>query len=87
LGKPQGIDFLLKVIEENKKRDDSYFVIVGSGTEYMRVKLWFDTHLPQNACLLAALPKAKYDELVSLCDGQAVYDTQFPIASAFVFGM
>ena len=80
LGKPQGIDFLLKVIEENKKRDDSYFVIVGSGTEYMRVKLWFDTHLPQNACLLAALPKAKYDELVSLCDvGLIFLDKRFTI--------
>lgn len=72
--------FLLKVIEENKKRDDSYFVIVGSGTEYMRVKLWFDTHLPQNACLLAALPKAKYDELVSLCDvGLIFLDKRFTI--------
>lgn len=80
MGKPQGIDFLLKVIEENKKRDDSYFVIVGSGTEYMRVKLWFDTHLPQNACLLAALPKAKYDELVSLCDvGLIFLDKRFTI--------
>lgn len=80
LGKPQGIDFLLKVIEENEKRDDSYFVIVGSGTEYIRVKSWFDTHLPQNACLLAALPKAKYDELVSLCDvGLIFLDNRFTI--------
>ena len=80
LGKPQGIDFLLKVIEENEKRDNSYFVIVGSGTEYMRVKLWFDTHLPQNACLLTALPKVKYDELVSLCDvGLIFLDKRFTI--------
>ena len=79
-GKPQGIDFLLKVIKENDKRDDSYFVIVGSGTEYMRVKSWFDTHFPQNACLLAALPKAKYDELVSLCDvGLIFLDRRFTI--------
>lgn len=80
LGKPQGIDFLLKVIKENDKRDESYFVIVGSGTEYMRVKSWFDTHFPQNACLLAALPKAKYDELVSLCDvGLIFLDRRFTI--------
>ena len=80
LGKPQGIDFLLKVIEKNEKRNDSYFVIIGSGTEYIRVRLWFDTRLPQNACLLDALPKAKYDELVSLCDvGLIFLDKRFTI--------
>lgn len=80
LGKPQGIEFLLKVIENNEKRDDSYFVIVGGGTEYARVKKWFDIHLPQNACLLASLPKVKYDELVSLCDvGLIFLDKRFTI--------
>lgn len=80
LGKPQGIDFLLKVIEKNEERNDSYFVVVGSGTEYMRIKLWFETHLPQNASLLAALPKAKYDELVGLCDAGLIFlDKRFTI--------
>ena len=80
LGKPQGIDFLLKVIGKNEKRNDSYFVVVGSGTEYGRVKMWFDVHQPQNACLLASLPKAKYDDLVSLCDvGLIFLDKRFTI--------
>ena len=68
------------MIEKNEKRNDSYFVIIGSGTEYIRVRLWFDTRLPQNACLLDALPKAKYDELVSLCDvGLIFLDKRFTI--------
>lgn len=80
MGKPQGIDFLLEVIEENEKRHDSFFVIAGSGTEYMRVRSWFDRHMPQNACLLAELPKAKYDELVSLCDAGLIFlDKRFTI--------
>lgn len=80
LGKPQGIDFLLQVIKENEKRDDSYLVIVGSGTEYERVKLWFDIHLPQNASLFAALPKAQYDELVRMCNvGLIFLDKRFTI--------
>lgn len=80
LGKPQGIDFLLEVIEKNEQRDDSYFVVVGGGTEYIKMRIWFDTHLPQNACLLASLPKAKYDELVSLCDvGLIFLDKRFTI--------
>ena len=32
LGKPQGIDFLLKVVETNEKNSNSHIVIVGSGT-------------------------------------------------------
>lgn len=80
LGKPQGIDFLLKVIEENEKRSDSFFVIAGSGTEYTKVKMWFDVHEPQNARLLASLPKTKYDDLVSLCDvGLIFLDRRFTI--------
>lgn len=80
LGKPQGMDFLLQVIKENEKRDDSYFVIVGSGTEYEKVRLWFDMYLPQNASLLTALPKAKYDELVEMCDvGLIFLDKRFTI--------
>lgn len=80
LGKPQGIDFLLKVIERNENRNDSYFVVVGSGTEYSKVKLWFDGSHPQNACLIASLPKERYDDLVSLCDvGLIFLDKRFTI--------
>ena len=33
LGKPQGIDFLIQCLEQNKERTDCYFLIVGSGTD------------------------------------------------------
>ena len=80
---PNSVEFRERLKGDRKESEllkDSYFVIVGSGTEYMRVKSWFDTHFPQNACLLAALPKAKYDELVSLCDvGLIFLDRRFTI--------
>lgn len=64
LGKPQGIDFLLKVVEANERRTDSYIVIVGGGTEYSKIANWFAEHNPINAKLMSALPKNDYDKLI-----------------------
>lgn len=80
LGRPQGIDFLINVLTANEKRNDSYFIIVGSGTEYMKMKLWFDKNVPNNACLLSSLPKMEYDTLVRACDvGLIFLDKRFTI--------
>jgi glycosyltransferase involved in cell wall biosynthesis len=67
LGKPQGLDFLLETISENKK-EDVFFLIVGSGAEYNNVKSYFDNYNPQNAKLLKELPKKDYDTLLNSCD-------------------
>ena len=57
LGKPQGLDFLLRIFESNRDKNDRYFMVVGSGTEYEKVSQWFDVNKPVNAQLLSALPK------------------------------
>lgn len=80
LGKPQGVDFLLKVVEANESRRDSYIVIVGDGTEYGKIKGWFDKNHPQNATLISRLPKEDYDNLVRVCDvGLIFLDPRFTI--------
>lgn len=80
LGKPQGLDFLLKIVEENEKRSDSFIAIVGSGTEYPRIKNWFEAKHPRNATLISALPKDEYDELVRASDvGLIFLDPRFTI--------
>lgn len=80
LGRPQGVDFLLQVLDANEKRNDSYFIIVGSGTEYNKIKLWFDTRKPNNACLYSSFPKQDYDALVRACDiGLIFLDKRFTI--------
>lgn len=80
LGKPQGVDFLLKVVEANESRKDSYIVIVGDGTEYGKIKSWFDQNHPQNATLISRLPKEDYDNLVRACDvGLIFLDPRFTI--------
>lgn len=67
LGIPQGIDFLLETIETTK-RVDVFFLIIGSGTEYNRIKKWFETTLPKNAILMKGLPKEQYEKLLRACD-------------------
>ena len=67
LGKPQGLDFLLETIE-NCTEKKAFFLIIGSGTEYDRIYKWFHQKNPQNALLLAGLPKNDYDILLKACD-------------------
>ncbi len=67
LGKPQGLDFLLKTIQEIK-RSDVFFLIIGSGTEFSRIQKWFKKMQPKNAKLIAGLPKNDYDKLLAACD-------------------
>lgn len=80
LGKPQGIDFLLKVVEANENNTESHIVIVGSGTEYPRIQRWFEEKSPKNAILLSALPKDEYDHLIRACHvGLIFLDPRFTI--------
>lgn len=67
LGKPQGLDFLLETIKECKNAQ-AYFLIVGDGTEYNKLKNWFRINQPNNAKLLQRLPKEDYDILLASCD-------------------
>lgn len=67
LGKPQGLNFLLETIKQTN-RSDVFFLIVGSGTEYIKIRKWFNELKPNNALFLDALPKNEYDKLVAVCD-------------------
>lgn len=67
LGIPQGIDFVIETIAQLKE-PQAYVLIVGSGTQFAKLKTWFDTHKPTNASLLAGLPKNEYDVLLAACD-------------------
>lgn len=80
LGKPQGIDFLLEVLDSNRDKNDRFFVIVGSGTEYPKVESWLKNSNNQNVRLISGLPKADYDQLVQSCDiGLIFLDKRFTI--------
>ena len=80
LGKPQGINYLIKCLEANKQRQDCYFVIVGNGTEYKKIEQWSVNN--KNTCvkLMSRLPVDDYEMLVKYCDvGLIFLDHRFTI--------
>lgn len=80
LGKPQGIDFLIEVLHANIQNISVFFVVAGSGTEFEKIKKWFDLNKPNNAILLNGLPKTEYDQLMQACDiGMIFLDKRFTI--------
>lgn len=80
LGKPQGVDFIIKVLESNQKRKDCYFLIIGNGTEYHKLDEWISKNKPDNVKLMKRVPKSEYDVLISCCDvGLIFLDHRFTI--------
>lgn len=82
LGKPQGIDYLIRCLDANKNRLDCYFVVVGNGTEYGKLEAWYKGNLDDNlnVKVMRGLPKEDYDLLVRSCDvGLIFLDHRFTI--------
>lgn len=81
LGKPQGIDYLIKCLDANKDRTDCHFVVVGTGTEYDKLDSWFMVQdSGMNVTVMKGLPKEDYDMLVKYCDvGLIFLDHRFTI--------
>lgn len=80
IGKPQGIDFLIKCLKANSENEDIYFVIAGSGTEYNKLKSYIEKEQPKNAQLFKELPKEDYEMLVNSSDvGLIFLDRNFTI--------
>ena len=80
LGKPQGIDFVISVLDANVKNESVFFIIVGNGTEYGKLNNWLQATQPKNTLLMQGLPKQDYDILLSACDvGLIFLDKKFTI--------
>lgn len=68
LGKPQGVDFLMKCLAETSDINDAYFLIVGSGTEKEKLGRFIENNHIKNARLMNYIPKTEFDRLTSCCD-------------------
>lgn len=80
LGKPQGIEFIIKCLDENKTRKDCYFIVVGTGTDYDRLASWYSSNKGGSVKVMKGLPKEDYDKLVRMCDvGLIFLDHRFTI--------
>lgn len=80
LGKPQGIPFLLEVLNANKDEPQVFFVIAGNGTEFSKIRTFLENSSIPNVLLIPALPRNSFDELVQACDiGLVFLDKRFTI--------
>ena len=68
LGKPQGIDFLIKCLDANRERRDCFFVVIGGGTELEKLKQWYGQFQPSNCKVFDEISKLDYDFLVRACN-------------------
>ncbi len=69
LGKPQGVEFLLEIIKACESQEpNAYFLIVGDGTDYVKLLNWFKLYKPCNAKIIRKLPKSDFDSLALSCD-------------------
>lgn len=79
LGKPQGIDFLIECMKKAKDTD-AYFLIVGDGTEYIKLEKFVAQEKPHNVKIMKRLPKEDYDKMIGSCDvGMIFLDYRFTI--------
>lgn len=80
LGKPQGIPFLIKCLEECKDLEEVFFLIVGDGTEFGLLNDYIQSSKKKNLKLMKRLPKEDYDTMVGACDvGMIFLDHRFTI--------
>jgi len=80
LGKPQGVDFLLKVAKNFDRVENGFLLIVGSGTEYNRIERFLEKNNLNSVALFSYLPKEKYDKLLLAADvGLIFLDHRFTI--------
>lgn len=80
LGAPQGIDFLLVIIEELESHNDILMLIVGSGTEYKKIQNFINLKKIKNTLLYNYMPKKQYENLERIADiGLIFLDKRFTI--------
>ncbi|WP_165249198.1 glycosyltransferase family 4 protein [Adlercreutzia sp. ZJ141] len=80
LGKPQAIDFLIRVLKLNEVRGNVYFAIAGDGTERHYLEDYFDKEKPKSAKLFPYLSREEFDSLLQASDcGIILLDHRFTI--------
>lgn len=79
-GKPQDVDFILKVLNSNIDNENRYFVMCGSGTDFYKIKDYVKNANCKNVSVIDSLNKSKYNNLLNACDvGLLFLDHRFTI--------
>lgn len=79
-GKPQDINFIIKVLESSEKKNNCHFVMCGSGTEFYKIKDYAKNAYSNHITVIDSLSKKEYDCLLDACDvGLIFLDHRFTI--------
>ncbi|MBP3360157.1 MAG: glycosyltransferase family 4 protein [Clostridia bacterium] len=70
-GVSQGIDDMISCISTASAVEDAYFVLLGSGTEYMKVKKHFENY--ENVRFMGGMKHSEFLRLASACDAGMIF--------------
>lgn len=80
LGRPQGVPFIMDCLRACRDRQDCFFFICGSGTEFPDLQAFAETERLPNVKVLPGLPHDDYEDMVPACDvGLLFLDCRFTI--------
>lgn len=80
LGRPQGVPFIMDCLWACRNRQDCFFFICGSGTEFPALQAFAETEDLPNVKVLSSLPHDDYEDMVPACDvGLLFLDCRFTI--------
>lgn len=80
IGRPQGVPFIVECMKAVADRNDCFFVICGTGTEYGVLERYVQEAHQENLMLLPGLPREEYEAFVGCCDvGLIFLDHRFTI--------
>ena len=79
-GKPQGIEFILRILDKAKKFEKVHFVMCGSGTEFHKIKEYKANFRAENLTVIEGLPNNEYKNLLRASDVALIFlDYRFTI--------
>jgi len=80
IGKPQGVDFLIKYLYETKDDSQIFNLVIGDGTEVYKLRNLNDKKMIKNFILLPNLDSNTFDDLIHACNiGMIFLDSRFSI--------
>ena len=80
LGKPQGLGFFLEAWASFRDREDVFFLVVGSGTEYEKIEKHLKAQHYSHVRLVGQMTKSQYDSVLIHSDvGLIFLDPRFTI--------
>ncbi|MBR5569901.1 MAG: glycosyltransferase family 4 protein [Oscillospiraceae bacterium] len=80
LGRPQAVPYIIDCMKAVAQKENCYFVICGTGTEYSTLESYVEESKQENLKLIPGLPRKDYEEFVGCGDvGLIFLDHRFTI--------